>query len=360
MSNKRKIVGKPLTALFCASAAASILLTQLGEGVSTQSLEEFARDKDIPMQVFEDLPHKDHTRVYRDNIAGFYYDVGHNTWTTADLLSKQIVSNDERIYLRATVKVGSSVLIYPATLAMQLLGNLVAGDLNAYAIPGVSSADTCYINPPGDMTLVSFIHQFTDIPEEHLSDITDEVAPIVPIMAHEAEHCNLVLGETFKERGLKSFTTGGESNADNHYMKMHKSIYPQSNMDKSFFYTRAVSLFSRENIFDGGHATSLNVDAFLNGVEMPSREQAYYNYGHLNELIKKELLDFESDDDGAYYQAAYQAVQKLLRESDELTPFMRRAAEIYLEGVEYLADKSPLFTTSATPHKAQVLQGPLV
>lgn len=360
MSEKKWGYRKALVGLFGACAMCSVLVTQFGEDLATQSLDDFAKEKDIPMRVFDGLPHKDSTRVYHKNLAGFFYDAGHLTWTSAEMSSRAIISNDERYILRGVVKGITATAVYPFVVTMQVVNNLIGGDLNAYALPGISANDTCYINPPEEMTLTSFINQFTDIPQEHLSDISDEVSPTVPIMVHEAEHCNLVLEETLKERDLASFTTGGESNADNQYMKIHKTVYPQSDMDKIFFYTRAVSLFSREHVFDGGHATSLNVDAYLSGVKMPSREQAYHNYNHLNELIKKELLDFESDDEGAYYQASYKAVQKILRDSDELTPFMRRAAEIYIEGVEYLADKSPLFTVPDVPPKTQALQGPSV
>lgn len=348
---------RPLVSIFGACAICSVLSTQLAEPLAVQDLDDYAADNGIPHQVFEGIPYQDNIKVYRNNPAGFFYDAGVSSYRTTKYMSHQLFEDEDSNFARGAVSVPIIALMYPVTVVNQVIGNIFGGDLNAYALPGYTESGTAYINPPGDMTVKEFIHQFTNIPEEHISDIEDEVAPLIPIMAHEAKHSELILSKTAKERGLNSFVLGGEVEADNHYMSVHDDVFPNSDMDKIFFYTRAVSLFSRESIFDAGHATSLNVDAFLKGEDQPTREQAYYNYGHMNELIKKRLIDFDSEDEGEYYQAVYNAVKDILENEETVTPLMRRTGELYLEGVEYIADKSPLFKAPKPQLKTQASFG---
>jgi hypothetical protein len=352
-----------LAKTFAAAALCSLISIYVAEPLAVQDLDDYAQDNNIPTEVFDGLPYKDQTKVYRKNLAGFFYDVGVSSWRMSKALGHKAFNEDDETLIRGAVTGAVLPLVYSYSLVLRTASNVTMAvlgyDINAYALPAYTADGECVINPPNEMTVREFIHQFTDIPKEHLSSFSDDISPIMPIMVHEAEHCGLILSQTLKERSLNSFTLGGEASADNQYMKQHQRLYPDSSLDRVFLYTRAVSLLSRKS-FDAGHATSLNVDAYIRGAKPPTREEAYYNYGHLNELVKKELLDFKAlgdDEDGEYYQAVYGVVQVLLN-GDELTPLMRRAAELYVEGVEYIADNSPLFKAPEIQPKAQSISLP--
>lgn len=349
MGEARRIVSKTLTTVFGFCALCSVASIHLGESFSVQSLDSFAKQNDIPEEVFEGLPYRDQTKVYKDNLAGFFYSAGALSWRQSRATGKGLFDkDDEKVHaaVASGVTLPFTYVYNLSSLAFSAGANKVLNiDINAYALPAYTADGTCLIKPPKDISQAEFIHQFTNIPDAHITQMKEEVRPMVPIMAHEAKHCELILGRTLKERALDSFVLGEEISADNHAMTYHDVLYPNSDFDQIFLYTRTVSLFSRKHVGDANHATSLALEAFLEQENQPARETVYHNYKHLRELVKRELLDLETDfldEKGVYYQEVYKVMHKLL-ESEGLTPEMRRMAELYIEGINVIADKSPLF-----------------
>jgi hypothetical protein len=72
---------------------------------------------------------------------------------------------------------------------------------------------------------------------------------------------------------------------------------------------------------------------------MPTRDEAYYAYAHLQELLDVEMMSYDEDTDGRPYdEALYEALERIITNDDSAytSPLVKRAAELYIEGHDYI------------------------
>lgn len=322
-----------LLRLLAAFGLASALVVNFGEDKASQTLDDYAAENDIPMEIFEGLD-TDKMRVYRGNAYSYLHMPGQ---TSGNVFRASTNEGDEST-LEVLGAGASAVISYPFALVQSFYDAATQEPMGAYALPGVTSNDTCFIRPSGEAPVSELVHIFTGIPESDLPDFEDaEHIVSAIILAHEARHCDEALAE--KEglfAGLQSLTIESETEADYHAMINIEEIFPDSDIPEIVRHARAMSPY-RKGAPSAGHATALALDAYFNDRAMPTREEAHYTNEYLMEVVRREMADFDGDTDSReYYEAVYEVMQDVIDNPTQFAPPLAiRAAQLYLEAVDF-------------------------
>ena len=330
-----KYTAMTATAAFAAVALTVSSVYNFGEGLATDSYRDYGASIGITEQAINKSPVADQIRVYGDGVATYLFKVGQMTAMETNYYVEKENEKDDtfgRAWTAATTA-PHAMLKY---LSLVKDRHFNQHPLNAYARPDYREGATCYINPPGDMTLLEFTSMFTGI---HQGDLTDlhgvtDIDPKIPVMLHEASHCSNNPPRSIIEYYMESFTLQGESRSDNHTIEAIEEYYKDSNMPELLFNIRAVAPLSSPFGVDAVHSTTPLMNSPL--LDEYSKEDVYAAYVHINELIKSKQTFYHPQFDGPYFFSTYLAVNDILNSDADITEATRRAGELYMEGVEYL------------------------
>lgn len=208
--------------------------------------------------------------------------------------------------------------------------------------------DICYIYGPKKAPANRYIREFTGIPESHLGNFGNRAGEELYsyIIRHEAKHCDFfndmktMLGEEFKnysQNELLAFSN--ELMPDIFAIRSIEEENPDSNIRDMVKYIRAVTPFSRpdkEFLYDR-YAIALELELAEEGALRRHSDIVRANRG-LHKLIRDNVSQRSGE---AYYLSVYRTLKTMLDEKQIHGPLKRRAAELYIEGIDYLADNAP-------------------
>mgnify|MGYP003624630088 CR=1 FL=1 len=328
------------TAITAISAFTAVALSvssvySFGESMATESYRDYGASIGITQQAINQSPVADQIRVYGDGTAAYLFKVGQMTALETNYRIDN--ENDEDDTLG---RAWTAVTVAPHTLVKYMSAvkdqHYNQHPLNAYAWPDYREGATCYINPPGDMTLLEFTSMFTGIHGSDLADLhgVKDIDPKIPVMLHEASHCSNNPPRTMIEYYMKSFKLQGESRGDNDTIKAIETYYADSIMPELLHNIRAVAPLASPYGVDAIHATTPLMKTPL--LDEYAKEDVYAAYVHLNELVKSKQTYYHPQYDGPYFFSTYLAINDIINSDADITDATRRAGQLYMEGIEYL------------------------
>jgi hypothetical protein len=343
---------------------ATVSIYNLGENLATDSYQDYANENGIPQAFVDHSPVKDNIRVYKNDTSTYFFKVGQNTaYETGYRLAVDEANGD--IEEGASFGRAWRAAYYGTASWVQNMSSVTVENqhpLNAYAlrIPG---DETCYINPPGEMTLPEFASLFTGIHPDNLLDLDSakEISPKIPVMIHEASHCSNNQPLSIIDAFMASYTLQGEARSDSDASLLINEHFKDSIMPELLYNIRAVAPLRSPFGVGASHATAPLIDSPLNDGEKFSREDVYAAYIHLNELVKARSLAYRPDMHGPYWLATYAVIKGSILKDDSLdiTRATRRAAELYVEGVEYLVPELAPQVKPSLPKQPGFLEDPI-
>tara|TARA_R110002111_G_scaffold169908_2_gene235722 strand:+ start:364 stop:1587 length:1224 start_codon:yes stop_codon:yes gene_type:complete len=337
----------------------------LGQDLATDSYQDYANANGIPQAIVDHSPVKDKIRVYKNDISTYFYKVGQ---MTAYETSYQLAVDESKEEIEEGASFGRAwrTAYYGITNWADNMASITVKNqhpLGAYSLT-LPGSDTCYLNPPDDMTLPEFVSQFTSIHPDNLLDLESlkEINPKIPVMIHEASHCSSNPPISFMDSFMASYTLQGEARADSDAAEMINKHFKDSIMPEIFYNIRAVAPLRSPYSVGASHATAPLIDSPLNDGEKFSREDVYAAYIHLNELVKARTLNYKplADDEIPYWLATYIVIKfDILNDKNlDVTRATHRAAELYVEGVEYLVPDLAPQVKPAQPKQPSFLEDP--
>jgi hypothetical protein len=323
-------IGLSVTGL-AASVAISAAALRWGDDTVSEPIAAYMQRKDLPKELLSGIRNTD-IRVYRHSLLTPFH--------TAGISGLQIagdVWNDPDAGLLDKISAGFTALPGYVNALDEGLRDYKDNDpYDAYTLPPAAEGMACYIRPPGDSSVFAAAAALSGLPEENMRPL-----PGAPngghraIMAHEIVHCDHDDYDPFASAQLES-----EIDADIAGVSKVADVEGSDDILVILKYARAVGAFSQPDAFDADHATALMMDAAQRGAALPSREDVFYANSQLNEMLQKRLEDYDPDKAGApYYIAAYKEMRKIVGERTPTTaPLVVRAAQLYIEGVDYLTE----------------------
>jgi hypothetical protein len=322
-------------AAFTAVALSVSSIYNFGEGLATDTYRDYGASIGITEQAIEQSPIPDQIRVYDDGVATYLFKVGQMTAMETNYYVEKENEKDDT-FGRAWTAATTAPIALIKYMSLVKDQHFNQHPLNAYAWPNYQEGATCYINPPGDMTLLEFTSMFTGIHQNDLTDLhgVTDIDPKIPVMLHEASHCSNNPPQSIIEYYMKSFTLQGESRADNDAIQAIEDYYEGSIMPELLFNIRAIAPLSSPFGVDAVHSTTPLMNSPL--LDDYSKEDVYAAYVHLNELVKSKQKYYHPQFDGPYFFSTYLAVNDIINSDADITETTRRAGELYMAGVEYL------------------------
>lgn len=156
------------------------------------------------------------------------------------------------------------------------------------------------------------------------------------LLLHEATHCDQPVGADSKVLTLANET---ESDINALFLLRQNGATDE---DIAFIkHMRAVSPYSRK-VEDTHHATALALDALTTpGTEFPDLGEMYLSNEYLKRIVNARLKHRDTTNE-EYAESVYYVMKDILAyEALGRYPLTRRAAEMYVEGFEYLAPNAP-------------------
>jgi hypothetical protein len=316
------------------SAAISAGALMWGQDATSEPIHDYLKRTGQSEKILATVANSN-IRVYRHTLLTPFYQAGR---TGADAL-KEIWTDPGASRLGKTVQTPFVLVPYTDSLLDNLLDAAVHIAWNAHTIPVNNPKDICYIRPPDDnISMKEAAQALSGLPQKLMRDIPGDSknAGRDAIMAHEAVHCDHGQNEPFKSAPLEH-----EMRADLEGMRNMAEINGGSRAMTVFKYARAVSIFSQPGFFDQEHATALLLDAVQRGAEPPTREEVYYANGELSEIVNRALAGYDEEERERepYYRAVYREMQNVIAaRTANSSPLVIRAAQLYIEGVDYLID----------------------
>jgi hypothetical protein len=341
----------------------TVSIYNFGENLATDSYQDYANENGIPQAIVDHSPVKDNIRVYKNDTSTYFFKVGQNTaYETGYRLA--VDEANEEIEEGASFGRAWRAAFYGVTSWAQYMSSVQVENLhplNAYALK-IPGDDKCYINPPGEMTLPEFVNLFTSIHPDNLLDLdgAKEIDPKIPVMIHEASHCSNNPPLSIIDAFMASYRLQGEARSDSDASVLINEHFKDSIMPELLYNIRAVAPLVSPFGVDAIHATTPLIDSPLNDGEEFSREDVYAAYIHLNELVKARSLGYNPAAHGPYWFASYAVIKGVILEDDKLdiTRATRRAAELYVEGVEYLVPELAPQVKPQPPKQPSFLEDP--
>ena len=152
----------------------------------------------------------------------------------------------------------------------------------------------------------------------------------------------------------RSTTLQLETDADLYAINQMDSLGRGKEVSELLQHLRAVSPFSRIGIADASHSTSISIGAHIDGEEGPDKTDIYYANLQLQEMVAQRI--FAEDMKNSvfpYYILVYMAMYDILdTPSENRSPLVNKAAELYIEGIDYFSD--PLGKRGITAPKVDI------
>lgn len=334
-------VKPPLIALgLCAVFSTATHL--MPEDWVTDSLEDYEQEHGLVVPVLESVDTKN-IRVYNpSNPLTYFHRPGQMVinvfkavnmgYYPADITGDGEAQAWEKL-LSASWK---STTLYTTNMFESITQGVAAifTDAGAFALPAIDkeTGGFCYIYPPQERSYSEFVNMFTGIPEEYIADYgIDNKTLETWTMLHEARHCDWY----------------GEGGADIHAVQRMLQEPGNENLAKMMLAARAMSPFSREMMStlmmeDTEHATALYLDyssdevlPFLYEDELEAKAE------QVAALVRVRIQSGQFSAEN-YQAEVYLAMHDILESRvAQRDPYILRQAELYIEGMEFLAPEMP-------------------
>ena len=204
----------------------------------------------------------------------------------------------------------------------------------AEAFPSEDSSGTCniYVTHPS-MTRAETIHQLSTIPRKYVRPPSGPDLTFLRVLFHEARHCDQY---SLSEDGL-----AGEVNADLYGARVVSSLPGGAEEAKTLKYMRAVRGLLGEGTT---HVMALALDAQEKGQPVPglavmeAANQVLYDALYAAGVLHPDIHGYSYEEEGDLLRSVYHFLKDgLAKNSFDTDPLARRAAELYVEGLEALA-----------------------
>lgn len=362
-----KYTGITLGSAFAAAALTVGATYKMGLG--TETYEEYGEREGVPTEIVQNTKDLDTVRVYEKNTAGYLYKVGQ--YTAMDMMFAEQRLGEDASWLKKTWTqgvTGAHSLLVNASYHYDAHFN--QHPLGANALRGNWTPDgNCYINAPGEFEdMAVFAYYMTGIHPGYLTDLQGkkDIDPKIPVMIHEVSHCvDFPEPRSIHDVYAPTSVLGGEVAADDDAHKAMIEYFKNADASEDWYHIRAVSALSHPLGFGASHSTSPLVQSPLNDGHEYSKEEIYAAYVYLNLLVKDLQADIHPyfglhpmAGQDIYFLDTYVKLYQILNGNEyELKGAEKRAAQLYLDGVQHLVpavkeldhSKIPLKTKKVAP-----------
>jgi hypothetical protein len=332
---------KSLKWIFAASAGLIVGPALLSYGVNSvpstvsDSFDKYLEENNVGSSFLEEIENKDIKVFKRDSALIPFYFAG----LYLKNQTEAIMDYEDANFIE---KMGALSILYTfehASVLEQLYANINdIKDSGTFAEAQINLATKeCMIFGPENKQSAEIISDISRIPLDDIRKFNiDDDLLFSFIVRHEASHCDFY----------------SEAGADLFAVRTIENETANDEVRDIIKYMRAVAPFAwdRDEFLYDSHAVAVNLDKAEQGSSFYFQNILAAGNKSLHDLVKEKVVQKPGEE---YYLAVYRTLKEMLDNRKVYGTVTRQAAELYVEGVEYLApdaaEKSLTTAQSANP-----------